>query len=442
MDVKDDSLCSNNLRQTLNQSSLIDTLNLNDSIQNENIPLILKRVESKSGFKTFLAHSLGIFHKYPLLLILLEIILGLILICLPIYLIIYSNLFNINIIISFYIITTFSFIYSLSIIIIRIVDDKIHNLFSLVKWQRNNIMKNFGLCITLLFLILVEYFIFKLFKEIKYEYNGYVGNYNNNMPFFNKLINDLYNDTYNNNTSIYNLNTNFINDNNDINNIAEVITNNLFYASIPLLLLSLSKIIKIILIKLKYSIEQLIFYESISLFCILNIVLYSFIITHAIIDIIQFILISSILIAYDIWIIHAFIKKIVTKNDKDFGIRKYNKKQLFIILFFDFLLFSGTSLILFGYILYYFFDNDKIEIIKYFFEIGFGVDALGFSYYYGHHIMKMLLKPISFEFVPSELKNEYYLKVKKNRKFLDIMMIKFFKSSIKRKQKLKNNHIE
>jgi len=438
MEVEDDSLCHNNLKQSLNQSSLIDTLTLNDSVQKENTPFILKRVKSRSGFKSFLAHSLGLFHKYPLLLIGLEIILGLILIFLPIYLIIYSSLFNINIIISFFIITSFSFIYSFSIIIIRIVDDKRHNLFSLVKWQRNNIMKNFGLCITVLILILIEYFIFKLYKEIKHEYDGYIGNYNNNnMSFFNKLINDLYNFTYNRNATIYNLNLNYINDNNNANNIAGVITNNLFYASIPLLLLSFSKIIKIILIKLKYSIEQLIFYLNISFFCILNIILYIFKITYSIIDIFQLICISLTLIIYDIWIVHAFIKKIIDKNDKDFGIRNYNKNQLFIIILFDFLLFAGTSLIFFGYVLYYIFGNEKIEFIKYLFEIGFGLDTLGFSYYYGHHIMKMLLKPISFEFVPSEIKNENYLKVKINKKFMEIMMIKYFKSNIKSKHKIK-----
>lgn len=439
MEVEDDSLCHKNLKQSLNQSSLIDTLTLNDSIQKENIPFILKKVKSRSKFKSFLAHSLGIFHKYPLLLIVIEIILGLILVFLPIFLIIYSNLFNINIIISFFIITSFSFIYSLSIIIIRILDDKKNNLFSLVKWQRNNIMKNFGLCITILILILVEYFIFKLYKEIKYEYeyDVYIGNYNKHIPFFNKLINDLYNYTYNDNTFFDNLNRNYINDNNAVNNINEVITNNLFYASIPLLLLSFSKIIKIILINLKYSIEQFIFYLNVSLFCILNIILYKFTITHVIIDIIQLMCISLILIIYDVWIVHAFIKKIIYKNDKDFGIRNYNKKQLFIILLFDFLLFSGTSLIFLGFALYYIFGKEKFEFIKYFFEIGFGLDTLGLSYYYGHYIMKMLLKPISFEFVPSEIKNENYLKVKINKKFMEIMMIKYFKSNIKGKHKIK-----
>ena len=439
MEVEDDSLCHKNLKQSLNQSSLIDTLTLNDSIQKENIPFILKKVKSRSKFKSFLAHSLGIFHKYPLLLIVIEIILGLILVFLPIFLIIYSNLFNINIIISFFIITSFSFIYSLSIIIIRILDDKKNNLFSLVKWQRNNIMKNFGLCITILILILVEYFIFKLYKEIKYEYeyDVYIGNYNKHIPFFNKLINDLYNYTYNNNTFFDNLNRNYINDNNAVNNINEVITNNLFYASIPLLLLSFSKIIKIILINLKYSIEQFIFYLNVSLFCILNIILYKFTITHVIIDIIQLMCISLILIIYDVWIVHAFIKKIIYKNDKDFGIRNYNKKQLFIILLFDFLLFSGTSLIFLGFALYYIFGKEKFEFIKYFFEIGFGLDTLGLRYYYGHYIMKMILKPISFEFVPSEIKNENYLKVKINKKFMEIMMIKYFKSNIKGKHKIK-----
>ena len=147
--------------------------------------------------------------------------------------------------------------------------------------------------------------------------------------------------------------------------------------------------------------------------------------------------ISLILIIYDVWIVHAFIKKIIYKNDKDFGIRNYNKKQLFIILLFDFLLFSGTSLIFLGFALYYIFGKEKFEFIKYFFEIGFGLDTLGLSYYYGHYIMKMILKPISFEFVPSEIKNENYLKVKINKKFMEIMMIKYFKSNIKGKHKIK-----
>ena len=419
-----ESQSSNELEVSLTQTNLNSSITLNSVIVQQiefpNISMLLKKIISHSKLKTLLAHILGFFHEYPFLLILIEIILGLIFIGLPFYLIVYLNIFD-NKIISLFIIISISFIISFSLIFIRIIDDRKHHLSSIAKWQRNNILSNLGLSVNLLIAIFPTFFIFKLYNDLNGEFMNNKGNNDYKLIFLNNFILDLYFFT---NDKKINKNIAYIN--NEIN-IINIIRDNLFYASIPLLLLCFFKLVKILLIELKYLLEQIIFYLSGFLLSLLNIILFIKNIDNQIISLSQFIIITLSLFIYIIWIIHSSnILTIIKKGDKDFGIKKYKKIHLFIIFIFDLLLISGTSMIFAGIILYYikyykYINNDEkienIDLIKFLFNLGFISNCIGFFYYYGKHLMKIIMKPISYEFVPSELKNGNYIRVDINNKF-------------------------
>ena len=238
----DESECSNDLRLSLTQATLNSSVTLNSAIEPQiepqNIPILLKKIKSRSNIKTLLVHILGFFHEYPILLILIEIFLGLVFIGLPIFLIVYLELFE-NKIISLFIIISISFIFSFSLVFIRIIDDKKHQLSSLAKWQRNNILSNFGLSMNLLISILPTFFIYKLCNELNDEFNKNKENNDYKLIFLNNFIYDLYFFTYDNE-----INKNYTYTNNDID-IINIIKDNLFYASIPLLLLCFFKLVKI-----------------------------------------------------------------------------------------------------------------------------------------------------------------------------------------------------
>ncbi len=434
--MQDESDTNISLRVSLNPTSLTTSKTLFDTIEKEkeDISLILKRINSRSPMKTCLSHTLGTFHSYPLLLIMIEIYLGLLFIGLPIFFIIYLNIFE-NKIISFLIIILISLIFSLGIMIIRYLDDKKHNLSSLVRWQRNNLVSNFGISLNLLILILPAFYIFKLYNDLQEELWEHKEKNDLKMNYFYSFIIDLYYFTHDKNNMTC-VDDNFAKD----DKINKIIKDNLFYASIPLFIISFFKIVNGILIKMKYYLEHIIFYLIIFIFCLLNIILYKNEIEKNVISLTQIIVIILLLSIYIIWIIHSFIIKIKYNKDKCFGIRNYKKRHLFIILLFDILLFTGTSIILTAFIFYYinYIGNNElfveINIIKFLFKLGLGLSSLGFTYYYRHHLMKMIMKPISFEFIPSELMYENFIKIKRDNKFKELIY-----NLYRRKLKSENN---
>ena len=119
----DESEYSSELRISLNQTALINTLssskNINSTKKHKQNIALLKNISSRSKIKTKLAHILAIFHTYPLIFILTQFFLGLLFIALPIYLMVYLNLIE-NKIIPLFIIIVFSFVCSLSLIILFI----------------------------------------------------------------------------------------------------------------------------------------------------------------------------------------------------------------------------------------------------------------------------------------------------------------------------------
>ena len=437
----DASECSNELRVSLSQATLNNSVTLNSNIESQikpqNIYMLLKKINSHSQIKTLLAHILGFFHEYPFLLILIEIFVGSIFIGLPILLIVYLNFFE-NKIISLFIIISVSFVFSFSIIFIRIIDDKKHSLSSFAKWQRNNILSNFGLSINLLISIIPTFFIFKLCNELNDEFKKKKVNNDYKLVFLNNFILDLY--FFTTDKDINKNNTFYINNEIHIINITK---NNLFYASIPLSLLCFFKLVKLLLIELKYLFEQIIFYLSGFILFFLNIFLYIKNINNQIIYLIQFISISLSLFIYNIWIIHSSILTIIKKGDKHIGIKNYKIIHLFIIIIFDLLLLSGIFMILAGIILYYikyykYINNNEkisnIDLIKLLLNLGFIICSFTFCYYYGKYLMKIIMKPISYEYIPSELKDENYIKIDINNRFIKEIKIKLLEPRKKYKK--------
>ena len=308
---------NNTLNQTLLKES---SLSLKDTFlcQKESISSILKKVRSRSSIKTFLAHSLSKFHKHPLTLITLEIFLGVIFVGLPVYLINYLDLFK-NKIITFFVITILSLIFSSGLLIVRIVDDKMHNLSSLAKWQRNNIFSNFGISLNLLILILPIFFMFNLYNKMNKFLLRYVIE-DMKISYLNCILIDIFYFFPENKDSIF---TNFVKK--DVSRKGKafyrIVNNEIFFASASLLAICFCKILKGILIKIKFIVEYMLFYMFLFSFCILNIIQRfkdNVDTLNNWLSLGQFICMSLSLFIYDVWIIHDSITKILKNKEKCF----------------------------------------------------------------------------------------------------------------------------
>lgn len=399
----------------------------------------LKCVRSRSLLKQGLSNCLGFFYSYPFLLITIEFLIGFICFSLPILLIHFCGLLG-NIIFSFLIIAIFSFIFSLSLIIIRIIDDKKHKLLTLANWQRENLFSNLGMSFFLLPLIVIillginYYNILLHYKDndlIRLIPKENVFAENLDFDFLMKYVLDLFlidldkiYDDFNSEVG-YNI---YINK----DDIYENFRDQLFVISIPLFIICIFKLIKVIFIAIKYTFENFCSYSIGFLFSILCMVLRNINADQienkkSIISIFELILIISFYITYISWIIHNVVKKIKNPKESSFGIRLFPKKYIIVILFFDALIFIGSCLIFISFIVYYSkYIKGSEKFITFIISChclksGFALFIIGIAYYYGHYIMGMIFKPIVGEFIPAELENEYYIKVKRNYCFINTM---------------------
>ena len=117
---------------------------------------------------------------------------------------------------------------------------------------------------------------------------------------------------------------------------------------------------------------------------------------------------------YSIWIIHNSLLKLINKQDKTLAFTII-KKHLSIIFFLIYYYFRELLWYLLASFLYYIkyynyiYNNiniGNIDMILLFFRLGFACNVFGFCYYYGSHLMKSIYKPIFYEFIPSELKDD------------------------------------
>ena len=453
--IDKDLFIQSNLKDSLSTSLFSQS---DRSYSDSSISSTFKRVHSRSHLKQGLSNCLGDFYSSPFLLISIEFLIGFIFFCLPILLIIFCKLLN-NIIISFLIIASFSFIFSVSLIIIRILDDKKHKLLTLAKWQRENLFSNLGMALILLPLIVFLLFAVKYYDILlnyKESYTIILTSKNNtfsenlDLDFITKYALDVF---------LININNKYENLNSEVGyilytNKEYVFTNlrdQLFIISIPLFIICIFKLIKVILIVIKYTFENFFSYAIGFVFCIICMILRN-IDTDQIesekktISICELILVILFYITYTAWIIHNVVRKIQNPKECSFGIRKYPKKHLIVILFFDLLILVGSCLIFISFIIYfskYIIENEKFITFIYsyhFLKSGFCLYSIGIAYYYGHYIMTMIYKPVLEEFIPVELKNENYIKVKRNFSFISKMRKKVkFKNTKKNGSLIKNS---
>ena len=398
----------------------------------------LKHIYSKSKMRKHLSSGLSVFYSYPILIIIFSFLFGLLffgLSMLFIYFQICENFMKPKIFLIF-----LSLFFSILIIIIRVSDDLKNKVNIGAKWERKNILKNIGLLLTLIVLAIAAFFFHHFFDKLL-NYNE-----NNDLKLIykekandekNKYINDfLFQYIINcylideNKIEKENLKVNFENTPN-INLILKKLHKNLIISLIPLLIFCISKLLKTILIEVKYTVPKFIVFIN---FFFLNILIF---ISHFfydedndnwfIISLFEIILISLIYIGYIFWVIVSVYKLNKNPKDKNFAIYKYGLGQLLIIFAVDIINMLGTSLIYLSLIINFIsYANDKQKYkdisnsllsLKY----GFLLCIVSNSYYYGHHLLSLIFRPIALQYAPPKLKNSFYIRANRNLSFFTLI---------------------
>lgn len=398
-----------------------------DLFEFDRISDTLKHIHSNSRIRNNLSRVLSKFYSYPILIIIFSFLIGLLFFGVPM-LFIFFQVFE-NIIKPIIFIILISLFFSISIIIIRIIDDKKHKFNIGAKWERKNILKNIGLSLTLIILTIESFLFHSFFNDIInykkkneldliYENNNII-QYNNNIYDF--IMRYIINCFLVDENEIKNKNF-------EVNNIIEKLVlnklhNSLVIACIPFIIFCTNKIIKIMIIEVKYTIPQLIVFLNSFFLCSFIFILHFFYddknIKWHIISLIELIVIILIFLGYIFWIINAIYKLYKNPKDKNFAINKYDFCHISIILFFDLLNFIGTSLMIISiiisftnYVNEYETYKDLINII-FLLKFGFLLCVISNSYYYGHHLLSLIFRPISLQYAPVKLKR-YYIIANKN----------------------------
>ena len=386
----------------------------------------LKHVYSKSKIRKSLSNTLSIFYSYPLLIVIFSFLIGLIIFGFSM-LFIYFKIFN-NIMIPILIVLFLTLTFSISMIIIRLYDDMKYKLNYGAKWERKNILQNIGLSLTLIVLIIAAFSLFTFINKlldyidegkIKFDFSQENnGNKSYNYDFILKYI-----------IHCFLIKKFKIEDKSEkvINNFDEStlknLHKNLIISFIPLFIFCISKIIKIILIEVKYTIPKVIVYSNYFVLIILIFISHIFYekenYNWLTISIIEIILLSLIYIGYILWIISSVYRLNRDPKDKNFSIYKYDLSVLLLIFGFDLINIIGSSLIYISFMINFlnYADNneyyDDLENNFLTLKIGFLLSVLSNSYYYGHKMLSNIFRPISLQYAPAKLK-KFCIKANKN----------------------------
>ena len=382
----------------------------------------LKHIYSKSKIRKNLSTALSTFYTYPILIILFSFLIGFLFFGLSM-LFIYFKIFN-NFMKPIIFIIFLTIFFSLLIIIVRVIDD-IKNKSNIgAKWERNNILKNAGLSLTLIILVVAAFFFHSFFNDllsykndsdIQLQYDENVNNYNKKefeYDFFLKFIINCFlleqDKIENENTKVHN----YFRD-----SILKEIHWSLLKCCIPLSIFCFIKLIKIFLIDVKYTIPKFIVFINFLFFIILIFVDHKFIekkdFDWFIISLIEIILLSLIYVGYILWIVNSVYKLNKNPKDKNFTIHKYDLGPLLLKFAFDLVNILGSTFIfislLFNYINYVYNNEIYKDLTNIFFylKIGFLLSAISNSLYYGHHLLSLIFRPIALQYAPVKLKKFY-----------------------------------
>ena len=396
----------------------------------------LKHIYSRSKLRKKLSSGLSTFYSYPILIILFSFLIGLLffgLSMLFIYFRIFSNFIKPIIFLIF-----LSLFFSILIIFIRVSDDLKNKINIGAKWERKNIVKNIGLSLTLIVLVISAFFFHNFFSkllnynekfDIEYYYTENKKNIKSKTTYdflFQYIINSYLIDE--NKIKNEKIKVNFkINDNSLFKNLHK----NFIISLIPLSIFCISKIIKTILIEVKYTIPKFIVYIN-YFFLIILIFVSHFLYDKEnynwfLISLFEILLLSFIYIGYIMWIIASVYKLSQNPKDKSFAIYKYDLGQLFIIFAFDIINILGSSLIYISFIINYLSyvnDQQKYKDISnslLTLKMGFLLCIICNSYYYGHHLLSLIFRPIALQYAPPKLKEDYYIRATRNLSFFSII---------------------
>lgn len=407
----------------------------------------LKHVHPRSKLKKNLVFILLKFYSCQISLLFIAFILGILVFGLPL-LFIYNSLIS-NKIIPILIICIICFLFSISIIVVHCIDGKKNRAQLISKWERKIILKNLGLSITLMILIIspilgiIFYSKLNHYKEdelIILDYENTSISYELKTDFlFGYILNMIYfepssiNENNKKNTIKY-----YSNEKEEEKLYIDVLRDKMLKIYIPLLIISFNKVIKSFLIEVKFTLEQMVFFFGAFLFCLFNIIINNYKykkLSDMNIDAIsgfQIINLGIIYLGYISWIIHNSFKEFHNPKDKNFAIRKYKTMNLVIIFLFDLVSLLGATTFFLS-ILYFYFSEETfndLETSYFILRVGFLLIILGNSYYLGHHLLSMIFRPISIQYAPHELKNNCYIKA--NRKLINALKLR--KTAIKLKE--------
>ena len=391
----------------------------------------LKHIYSKSKIRKNLSSGLSIFYEYPILIILFSFLIGLLFFGLSM-LFIYFKIFS-NFMIPIIFLIFLSLFFSILIIIIRVSDDLKNNVNYGAKWERKNILKNIGLSLTLIVLVISAFLFHNFFnKLLNYNEENQIYNYEDNSNesaydfLFQYIINCYLIDE--DNIKDEKLKVNF---NKQDSSLFKNLHKNLIISLIPLSIFCISKIIKTILIEVKYTIPKFIVYIN-YFFLIILIFISHFLYDKnnynwSLISLFEIILLSFIYIGYIMWIVASVYKLSKNPKDKSFAIYKYELGQLFIIFAFDIINMVGSSFIYISFIINYLsYENDDLKYKDISnsllcLKMGFLLCIICNSYYYGHHLLSLIFRPIALQYAPPKLKEDYYIRANRNLSFLTLI---------------------
>ncbi len=396
-----------------------DNNNENRLINFEDFDL-MKYIETKSLFRNILLKILYFFQKHILVFLLFQYIIGFLFLGLPILLYFLNEIKY-----------PISFTYLISIIVLlflciftflfRICDDKKHHFPFFEVPQRNNILLFIGIGISCIIILIILIF-FYLFenkinsfknKNIQFDSNGILCD-NEDIIFKFILIHYF---TYSNITSFT---INFKHENKD--NIFKEIKQSIYYILIPLLIFSLIKTIKNLLIKNKNSIEKC----FIGFLLIIDIIVTylnweNMFNNHIILKYAELILPILILIFTLICVTKKLIKILIKKTDNDFKIYKLPIYYIVLSIIPDIILIIGIFIGILIFIqCFYYIINDTINQIENILrfndeiKIAFPLIIFGYIFHFGHNFLNLLLGPIIFKYCSSRIKNQFYKKIKLN----------------------------
>ena len=387
----------------------------------------LRYIYTKSKIRKKLSSILSTLYLYPLLILFFSFLIGLLFFGLSM-LFIYLRIIK-SIMIPVIFLIFLSLFFSILLIIIHVVDDLKNKENIGAKWERKNILKNFGLSLTLIILAIGAFFFNKFFNKISYynEKNYLTVDYHkyneSNYEFdfiFEYIVNCFIfeDNSHINGQDKVNI---YFSDSTLLKNLHK----SLIISFIPLFIFCTTKLIKTILIEVKYTIAKMIIFLNYFFLIILIFVSHRFLGTNeknkewSIISLIEIILLSFIYIGYILWTISSVYKLNKNPKDKNFSIYKYDLGQLILIFCFDIINLVGSSFIYVSLLINYI--SYRCEEIKYkdiqntFFclKIGFLLCIISNSYYYGHHLLALIFRPIALQYAPPKLK-QYYIRANRN----------------------------